>query len=458
MCYALIFSGGVELYAQHRFLRFRQNRRPGVGRWNLVPAPGDLPEIERERKKTRMKRLRNALSLTLALALVLSLTLTCASAVELTYDNAQSFIDVQVNADADAEVFIDEADAVDYYNPYWGQTSSNTGYFTFERDTTITVTYLPGVDQTGNELGEPFVRIFLFPYRQQADGSYVAALEENEYGSAMPYVLHVDGTFKPVENGRNIPGNYSMYDGGTMRGLNPGESVTFTLPFDELGDDLLYEVQAILSFNWHEDEMSGMLRSNNSWKYVRAILDGQAGAAGAFTDVPADAWYAPYVNAAVEAGLMNGTGNGQFSPAKTLSLAEVITLAARFHAENSGSTVPASAAGEAWYQGAYDYCVDNGLFTAAEVPSSALTDNATRFQMVDLLDRAVPESDKAPIHTDVTVPDVAEDAPYADVVYRWYQAGITQGDQNGNFNGNSLITRGETAAIFCRLAGLTERV
>ena len=48
--------------------------------------------------------------------------------------------------------------------------------------------------------------------------------------------------------------------------------------------------------------------------------------------------------------------------------------------------------------------------------------------------------------------------PYGGVVYRWYRAGITQGDQNGNFNGSSHITRAETAAILCRLAGLAERV
>ena len=96
---------------------------------------------------------------------------------------------------------------------------------------------------------------------------------------------------------------------------------------------------------------------------------GNAGQSGgnetAFTDVPASAWYAPYANAAAKAGLMKGTGNGKFSPMKTLSLAEVI--------------------------------------------------------------------------------------------YRWYQAGITVGDQKGNFNGNSIITRSETAVILCRLAGLTER-
>ena len=155
---------------------------------------------------------------------------------------------------------------------------------------------------------------------------------------------------------------------------------------------------------------------------------------------------------------MNGTGGGKFSPAKTLSLAEVVTLTARLYAEDRGEAVPSSAAGEPWYQGAYDYCVEKGLFTAGEVPAAALTGAATRFEMVDMLDRAVPDSEKAPIHSDVAVPDLAESAPYGEVVYRWYRAGITEGDQNGNFNGGSVITRGETATIFCRLAGLTERV
>ena len=224
-----------------------------------------------------MKRLRNALSLTLALALALSLSLIPPSAAELTYDNATSFIDVQVNTDVDTEVFIDEADAVDYYNPYWGQTSSNTGYFIFDRDTTITVTYLPGVGYTGNEISEPFVWVALFPYRQQADGSYVSTLGEDEYGNAVPYILSVDGTFQPVEVNTLDPWSYSIYDTGTLRGLNPGESVTFTIPFDEFGDDLLYEVQAVLSFNWQEDPMSGWIVANDSWRYVRVLLDEQAG-------------------------------------------------------------------------------------------------------------------------------------------------------------------------------------
>lgn len=222
-----------------------------------------------------MKRLRNALSLLLVLALVLSLSLTYASAAELTYDNAQSFIDVQVNSDTDTKKYTDEADAVECYNPYWGQTSSNVGYFPFERDTTITVTYLPGVGDTGNEVSEPFVWVALFPYRQQADGSYVSVLDEDEYGTAKPYILTVDGTFEPVAYAEIDPWSYSINDGGSLRGLAPGESVTFTIPFDELGDDLLYEVQAVLSFDWHIDDMSGWIIANNSWRYARVQLDEQ---------------------------------------------------------------------------------------------------------------------------------------------------------------------------------------
>ena len=424
-----------------------------------------------------MKHLKRTLSLTLTLALALSLSAVGAFAASepyyLTPEEASALYSIQINTDVDTEVFIDEADALTYYNPMWTNPRTNTGYYFVERDTTITVTYLDD-NPAGDDIP---ITITLTPYRLQADGSYVSTLGEATFyemwADGAPYTdidyiyYCTDGNFHPLSEFADNSESAMQYGYGfagyQSASLAPGDSATFTIPFDRFGDDadLMYEVQATLTY----PQSDGSTRY--SYRYARVILDEeavaqmraeQAGQTGTFTDVPADAWYAPYVDAAVEAGLMNGTGNGQFSPANTLSLAEVVTLTARLHAESSGSTVPASADGEAWYQGAYDYCVDNGLFTAEEVAASTLTNDATRFQMVDLLDRAVPESDKAPIHTDVTVPDLAEGAPYADVVYRWYQAGITQGDQDGNFNGNSPITRGETAAIFCRLAGLTERV
>ena len=182
----------------------------------------------------------------------------------------------------------------------------------------------------------------------------------------------------------------------------------------------------------------------------------EPGTETSFADVPASAWYAQYAQEAARAGLMTGTAQTRFSPDQTLSVAEVVTLAARLHAERQGETVPQRPG--AWYLGAYTYCVDEGLFTTMEVPSGILEQPATRFQMVELLDRAVPDSEKTAIHGDAAAPDVGPDSPYQEVVNRWYQAGITQGDQSGNFNGENSITRAETAAILCRLAGLTPRV
>ena len=177
-----------------------------------------------------------------------------------------------------------------------------------------------------------------------------------------------------------------------------------------------------------------------------------------FTDVPASAWYAQYVSTAAQAGLMNGVGNGKFNPQGIMSTAEVVALTARLHAERNGKTIPTASG--AWYQGAYDYCVNNGLFTKSEVPLSTMGNKATRFQMVDLMDRAVPDSEMKPVNTvpDGGVPDLRESDPYGAVVYRWYRAGITEGDQSGRFNGSSQISRSEVATLLCRLAGLTPRV
>ena len=177
-----------------------------------------------------------------------------------------------------------------------------------------------------------------------------------------------------------------------------------------------------------------------------------------FSDVPANQWYADYAVKAAQAGLMKGTGGDKFSPNATLTVAEVVTLTARLYADRQGESVPTSDG--AWYLGAYNYCVDQGLFTTSEVPLSTMLNKATRFQMVNLLDRAVPSEEKEVIKVvfNGEVPDVQETDPYGPVVYLWYRAGIVEGDNNGSFHGNTNISRAETAAILCRLAGLTPRV
>lgn len=55
-----------------------------------------------------------------------------------------------------------------------------------------------------------------------------------------------------------------------------------------------------------------------------------------FVDVKADDWFAPYVDVCVQAGLMEGVGDGRFAPGKALSQRECAILALRLHQMGQG--------------------------------------------------------------------------------------------------------------------------
>lgn len=181
---------------------------------------------------------------------------------------------------------------------------------------------------------------------------------------------------------------------------------------------------------------------------------------GIFTDVPADAWYALPVNLAAINDLLKGVGEDRFNPMGKVTLGQVVTVAARIYAENRDVTVPRSADGEAWYMGAYRFCLSMRLFTASELPQEDLERVATRFEFVDFLDRAVPDAHMPAIHqiSNWDITDLSETEEYGGVVYKWRRAGIIEGDQTGAFGGERDITRAEMAAILCRLTGDLPRV
>ena len=50
----------------------------------------------------------------------------------------------------------------------------------------------------------------------------------------------------------------------------------------------------------------------------------------AFTDVAADAWYAPYVRVIQAAGIVNGVGNGRYDPNGKVTWAQILAILSRF--------------------------------------------------------------------------------------------------------------------------------
>jgi len=177
---------------------------------------------------------------------------------------------------------------------------------------------------------------------------------------------------------------------------------------------------------------------------------------GQFTDVAANAWYAASVKDCYELGLMSGSSATTFNPSGLFTLAEAATIAARMHnIYNGGNGTIPSAAG-AWYQGAVDYCVKNGI--VGEGQYSTYTRNATRAEMAGMMAAALPESAWTAKNNVTALPDVNPMTDQSEAIFTLYNAGVFTGsDAYGKFQPYAYITRAEVAAIAARCADEGQR-
>lgn len=173
--------------------------------------------------------------------------------------------------------------------------------------------------------------------------------------------------------------------------------------------------------------------------------------AGQFTDVPAGEWYAANVQAAYELGLMEGSSATTFNPYGNLTIAEALALACRLHSTYVGDGAAFVGSGGAWYQPYVDYAIQNGILAAGTY--SDYTSTATRAQFASILAAALPAEALTAINSVTTLPDVAVDASYTPAVLSLYNAGVLTGsDSAGSFKPDTTIQRSEVATIVTRMA------
>ncbi len=171
---------------------------------------------------------------------------------------------------------------------------------------------------------------------------------------------------------------------------------------------------------------------------------------GRFTDVTADKWYAKEVASAYELGFMNGTSDTLFSPQGNVTVAQAVTIAVRVNAAADGKQEPAGQ-GEFWYSPYVDYAVENGIIEKGQFDS--FTRNITRAEMACLFHDAMPDGSFAKINDVEYIPDVSKELSYAQKIYTLYNAGVVMGsDEYGTFLPDSSIVRSEAAAIINRVA------
>lgn len=176
---------------------------------------------------------------------------------------------------------------------------------------------------------------------------------------------------------------------------------------------------------------------------VPALAAGQT-----FTDVPSSYWGYADIEAVAEAGLMKGTGGNQFSPEVKVSVAQFLTLLGRLVFPD------VKAEGVDWYGPYVTAAKEAKLLDGTQVDTNNVEAEISRYDMAVILRAAakrlgvaekVAQSSEVKDYLDIPT-------RYADSVLAVYGMGLIRGDQAGNFNGSNTMMRAEVATVIMRLA------
>lgn len=171
-----------------------------------------------------------------------------------------------------------------------------------------------------------------------------------------------------------------------------------------------------------------------------------------FSDVPESYWGYADIEAVAEAGLMNGTGNGAFSPEMKVSVAQFLTLLGRLVFPDVKTE------GSDWFGPYVTAAQEAGLLTGSQVDVNNVEAEISRYDMAVILRAAAKKlgvAEKTAQSSEVT--DYL-DVPtrYAEAVLAVYGMGLIRGDQAGNFNGSNTMMRAEVATVIMRLKKIPE--
>ena len=184
----------------------------------------------------------------------------------------------------------------------------------------------------------------------------------------------------------------------------------------------------------------------------------------AFSDVSQKMWYALWIDVAYNVGLVAGVGGGRFAPTGTMTVAEMLQLAATIESRfRDDSFHKSSSSGPNWYTGAVNYCVASGIIRSGQFSTSDYTRPVTRREMAAIFAatsavKTMP-SVNSPSKVRASVPDVSASSQNASAIYSLYDRGLISGvDSNLTFRPAGTVTRAEAAAIAARIARAEQRI
>lgn len=167
-----------------------------------------------------------------------------------------------------------------------------------------------------------------------------------------------------------------------------------------------------------------------------------------FSDVPQSHWAYAAIMEMADAGIIQGTGGGRFSPAEPLSAEMFITLVGRVMFPEI------KAQGDDWSGPYVAAAKDRGFLARTNITDETLGDEISRYDMAVILAWCSNTlGGIADLSSSSGIIDLDE-MPY------WYAvavefvcaAGLIRGDENHRFNGANSMTRQEAAVVIHRLS------
>ncbi len=180
-----------------------------------------------------------------------------------------------------------------------------------------------------------------------------------------------------------------------------------------------------------------------------------------FTDVPKNHWAFSYIELASSLGLVNGTGDGKFSPADLMSTAQFAAMITRAYYPDELAAVSTSS-GDPWWKANIEVAEQEGLLEGTRLEYGLLSpdDIVDRFDMAQITYNLLNAQNRLP--DDATIEGCRRlIADYSTIPNGYREAAavcfasriITGVDTKGTFAGTNSMTRAEAATVLARLLG-----
>ena len=172
-----------------------------------------------------------------------------------------------------------------------------------------------------------------------------------------------------------------------------------------------------------------------------------------FADVPKNAWYVGAVEYAVQNGLMNGVGGDQFNPEGSMTRAMLVTVLWRFEGEpEAGKNTFSDVPNGQWYTDAVAWAAANGVVNGVGNNRFDPEGKITREQMATILYRY---AEKKGIDTGKRAelgafPDAKQVSAYAKDPVQWAVAEKIINGSDGKLLPQGDATRAQVATILMR--------